>query len=355
MDLARASRAPLDAAYAARFGSPIAAMTDDMMITVPLCCAIIRGITALQVRYVPRTLTSNTRSQVRGGVSCSTPAALMPALATSTSIRPKSATAAPAARSRSSGRVTSAWMSAPRPPAMRISSAVRAAAAPSMSMASTDAPSAANRVAIARPMPEPAPVTRQAFASSRPLGIGARFRLPQLPVLAMQVKVEGPARMLGDDGPVQGHAESRPCRKREVTVSDCGVARSRAEHVVLREVVEVLLDHEVRRARGEVQRRRRRDRPAHVVRRDEDLVTLGPGRDLPGLPQATAHRDVGLHDVDRLPFEKLPEFRPDVGALARSDRHPRPRGNPGQPLRVVRRDRLLDPRGIEPLQVARQR
>src|SRR5580698_1428037 len=259
-------------------------MTDDMMITVPLCCAIIRGITALQVRYVPRTLTSNTRSQVRGGVSCSTPAALMPALATSTSIRPKSATAAPAARSRSSARVTSAWTSTPRPPPERISSAVRAAAAPSMSRASTDAPSAANLVAIARPMPEPAPVTKQAFPSSRPLGMGVRpipragrFGLPQLPVPAVQVKVEGPARMLGDDGPVHGHAEPRPGWKREVTVGDAGVARRRGEHVVLGEVVEVLLDGEVRRTGREMQRRRGRDRPAHVVRRDQHLVALGPG------------------------------------------------------------------------------
>ena len=53
------------------------------------------------------------------------------------------------------------------------SSATAAALAPSMSATTTQAPSAASRCAIARPMPEPAPVTSATRVASG-LGFGRR-------------------------------------------------------------------------------------------------------------------------------------------------------------------------------------
>src|SRR5207237_9369871 len=65
------------------------------------------------------------------------------------------------------GSETSTATAAARPPAARSCSTVSPAEASSMSAATTAAPSAARRVADARPIPDPAPVTRATFPAKR--------------------------------------------------------------------------------------------------------------------------------------------------------------------------------------------
>src|ERR1700730_8349628 len=95
-----------------------------------------------------------------------------------------------------------------------------------------------------------------------------------------------------------------------MAVSDLRVAGRDRLHVRLAEVVEVLLDLEVRGAGGQMQRRRGRDRAADIVRRHLHVVALGPGGDLARLQDAADGGDVRLHHVRRLPLEQLPELMP---------------------------------------------
>lgn len=94
-------------------------------------------------------------------------------------------------------------------------------------------------------------------------------------------------RVLADEFLVQDHAEPCAIRQSEVAVDDVGVAGRDVLHPVLGEVVEMLLDLEVRDGRGEVEARRSRDGAADVVRRDQDVVRLRPGGDLLRLENAT--------------------------------------------------------------------
>ena len=93
----------------------------------------------------------------------------MPAMLSSTSSRPNAATACStaswqAARVRKSTRAVSIL-----PPSRWISRAVSANPTSLMSTPKTNAPSAANSTADARPIPEAAPVTNTALPSKRPI------------------------------------------------------------------------------------------------------------------------------------------------------------------------------------------
>src|SRR5665213_1942441 len=94
-----------------------------------------------------------------------------PALRWARSIPPKRAVTASTMPGHSSDRPTSAWMARPSS-----SPATRSAAEPSRSTTATDAPAAASRVAVARPMPEPPPVTTATLPANEPMASPLRFR-----------------------------------------------------------------------------------------------------------------------------------------------------------------------------------
>ncbi len=98
-----------------------------------------------------------------------------PALLTTRSTPPKARAASAIEAATAAASVTSeaTLIATSGPP---ISAATFAAASPSRSATTTHAPSAARRRAIARPMPEPAPVTR-ATRAARALGWGIRWSL----------------------------------------------------------------------------------------------------------------------------------------------------------------------------------
>src|SRR5437773_5566897 len=101
------------------------------------------------------------------------PTCAMPALLTRMSIRPNSLATASTAASTSAGAETSQHRATASSSAARIAAAARSAASESMSNTATRAPCRANSVAIAAPMPDPAPVTT-ATLSPRSNIAGAR-------------------------------------------------------------------------------------------------------------------------------------------------------------------------------------
>ncbi len=101
----------------------------------------------------------------------------MPALFTTTSIRPKWFTASSMMETEPAGSATLAELTRPRPPALVISPTTSAAGPASAfspsaetpkSLTTTAAPSRAQSKAISRPMPRPAPVTATTLPSSMP-------------------------------------------------------------------------------------------------------------------------------------------------------------------------------------------
>src|SRR6266704_692073 len=131
------------------------ATNDAVLITDPLPCRCMYGITCLQHRYTEVRLTSWTRRQAsRPVVSTeSSSGGEMPALLNATSTRPCRAVTDSYICCTSSSLDTSAAMNMPS-----VSAATALPAASSMSTATTLAPSAASLRALARPMPLPAPV-----------------------------------------------------------------------------------------------------------------------------------------------------------------------------------------------------
>src|SRR3990170_6195578 len=91
----------------------------------------------------------------------------MPALFTSTSSRPQRSTVARTIPSTSAATDTSAWTEAASPPLSAICRATRSALSPSRSAHITFAPSWPNSAAVARPMPDAAPVTSATLSFSR--------------------------------------------------------------------------------------------------------------------------------------------------------------------------------------------
>ncbi len=97
-----------------------------------------------------------------------------PALLCTTSMPPYSAAAAANIASSERGSVTSVRTNIAVPPASWIMPTVSLPPASSMSATTTDAPSAANASAVARPIPEPAPVTTATFPCTSTGGIVPR-------------------------------------------------------------------------------------------------------------------------------------------------------------------------------------
>src|SRR3954447_18603970 len=112
------------------------------------------------------------RSIVSSGTSWNTPGRFTPALFTSTSMAPNSDTHRSTNALHSERCETSAAAATALVP---MSATVCSTASPSMSTQTMRPPSSASFCAVARPMPEPAPVTTQALPSSRPNSGGPRL------------------------------------------------------------------------------------------------------------------------------------------------------------------------------------
>src|SRR3989442_2618063 len=126
------------------------------------------GITHREKRNTLLRNTSNTSSQISSAVSCKGPACnRLPALLTSTPRRPSVASGACTARCTSASSVTLPGTASARPPAAVIESAISSRISLRRPVVVTLAPSRANVVAMAAPMPVPPPVTMATLSASR--------------------------------------------------------------------------------------------------------------------------------------------------------------------------------------------
>src|SRR5262245_40512359 len=123
--------------------------------------------TAWAMRNAPRRFVPSTRSQPATSISRNGTSSATPALLTRTSIRPHRAIAVETVSRTCSGSPTSAGWANARPPRAAIVSSAVSSGSDLRPTSSTSAPSAAKRVAMASPMPWPAPVTMTFFPSKR--------------------------------------------------------------------------------------------------------------------------------------------------------------------------------------------
>src|SRR3954454_10724148 len=151
--------AALLALYTTLDGSPSSPDTDAVDTMAPPPLAAITGTACLAPRKTERTLTAITSSQSSSGSVTAVPGRMVPALLNKPWRVPKASTAVATMRATSGLLATSTWHATAWPPASSICSTVSLALFRRMSAATTAAPSAAKRSALARPMPEPAPVT----------------------------------------------------------------------------------------------------------------------------------------------------------------------------------------------------
>src|SRR5258706_1441953 len=126
----------------------------------PLRCRFMIGATARHMRKVPLRFTSWLRSQTSSDKVSMEPPGATPALLTRTSMRPWAATIAPTTSvMRAASRTSQRWCS-PRQPLALHSALSASRYSGRTSVTTVMAPSPASVVAISRPMPRPAPVTR---------------------------------------------------------------------------------------------------------------------------------------------------------------------------------------------------
>src|SRR5438105_11072323 len=140
--------------------------------------------TAWAVKKRPLRLVSSTASQSASVTARAGLRMLVPALLTSTSIRPKASRASPTNRATSAGRVTSPSRARTRPPCARSPSAASSPRSRWRLTMTRSAPKRARPSAMARPRPREAPVTSTTLppTSSPPGAMLAQARpLPQVP------------------------------------------------------------------------------------------------------------------------------------------------------------------------------
>ncbi len=125
----------------------------------PPRCRCISGTAARDQSQVPPTLVRNTASQSAGSVVSTVPPQEKPAAVISTSSLPCRATISPTVVRAKSAAPTSPTCIDASPLAPEIAANVSCKPGASRSTKARDAPSFANSNALARPMPEPAPVT----------------------------------------------------------------------------------------------------------------------------------------------------------------------------------------------------
>ena len=147
--------------------------------------------------------------------------------------------------------------------------------------------------------------------------------------------------------PVEFDPETRRVRHRDVAVDRPDRPIDERLCPVGVELVERLLDVEVRDAGAQLDCHRAADRSLRVVWRHDREMGLCHRGELAGPPEATEVERLGLEDVDDVVREQICELAERREALARGDRDGRPPRHLDHraQLRVV--DRLFQPGGLE--------
>ena len=174
--------------------------------------------------------------------------------------------------------------------------------------------------------------------------------LAPLPALGEEVEVDVLLGVGFDDLLVQLDAEAGTLGELEVAVSDFREAWGRLADPGVGEVVEVLLNAEVRGAGGEVEGCGGVDLASDVMRGDGHVVSVGPRCELLRLQEPADVAYVGLDHISSLKLEDLPVLVALVDALARGDGRLYTIRSLLQRFQVDRRHGFLDPAESEGLE-----
>src|SRR5580765_1081532 len=166
------------------------------------------GTACLITRNGPRRLTAMTLSNSAAEMA-STPAKSlrMAAAVTTTSQSPNSAADRSRAAETSASDEVSPAIAIDLPPASRISRATVSAELAAMSKIATLAPRLARRRAVARPMPDPPPVTNATDPARASVDVSAMFPLPTLPRRCCSLASRSGGRSAWSE-PVEQHREN---------------------------------------------------------------------------------------------------------------------------------------------------
>src|SRR5688572_30262403 len=162
-DLVIVSTAPLVMEYAKRSATPMNATIDAIFRMTPPPCRTMSGTAARVHRNTPFTFTRYRRSNSVSAVCSMLPTCATPALLIRRSMRLLRAAIASNVELTAAPSDTSHADPSAVPPERTISAAVSFAASPSRSSTTTCAPWRPKSVEIARPMPDPPPVTTATF------------------------------------------------------------------------------------------------------------------------------------------------------------------------------------------------
>src|SRR5215208_2963843 len=174
--------------------------------------------------------------------------------------------------------------------------------------------------------------------------------LAPLPALGEEVEVDVLLGVGFDHLFVQLDAEAWTFRELEVSVHNFREAWGRLADPRVGEVVEVLLDAEVRGTGGQVEGRGGVDLAADVMRGYGHVVSVGPRCELLRLEESADVAYVGLDHISRLKLEDLPVLVALVDALTRGNRCLNTIRGLLECLQVYRWHRFLDPAQSERLE-----
>src|SRR5260370_15656885 len=99
-----------------------------------------------------------------------------------------------------------------------------------------------------------------------------------MPILPEQIKVSVDLGMVAEYGFIEFDAQTGSRRKGKITVGHLRYTRRCLLDPRVREIVKMLLNHEIRRTRGEMQRSGSTHGTTHIVRRNEHIVDICPRR-----------------------------------------------------------------------------
>ena len=168
MALVNRRTAPLDAWYAGcPVSEPTSPMMDEMLTMAPPPVSSILSTAYLVPRKTPLALISMMRSQPSTLLTSGKERLLIPALLTSTSSLPKRSTTRCTPSCQSCSLVTSRRTNMASPPASAIWASICRPSASKMSAMATLAPSLANSLASAAPIPLAPPVIKATFPCNR--------------------------------------------------------------------------------------------------------------------------------------------------------------------------------------------
>ena len=144
--------------------------------------------------------------------------------------------------------------------------------------------------------------------------------VPEMPVLGMKIEMSARWWVVCNEVEIELNPQPWCGRKVEISVDDFRQTGSGLLHILVGEIVEVLLDLEVRRTCGEVEISSGKDLAGYVVRSHKHIMGFRSGGEFSCLQNSTEVADVWLDDVNGLSLGQLAKLNAIMDSLARGYR-----------------------------------